>query len=100
MSAPLIAQLGKNYYNGYNNLIRGDELLKLACDDISMVLKNVGGKVVYLECEPKEKLKTFYIDNGFRIFNTRPMDKDEVDLTGGKFYLQMIKYMDIYSKKS
>lgn len=100
MSAPLIAQLGKNYYNGYNNLIRGDELLKLACDDISMVLKNVGGKVVYLECEPKEKLKTFYINNGFRIFNTRPMDKDEVDLTGGKFYLQMIKYMDIYSKKS
>mgnify|MGYP000290515544 CR=1 FL=1 len=30
--------------------------------------------------------------------NVRPMDKDEVDLTGGKVYLQMIKYMDIYKK--
>lgn len=31
MSAPLIAQLGKNFTNGYNNLITGDELLALAC---------------------------------------------------------------------
>ena len=32
MSAPLIAQLGKNFNNGCNKLITGDELLKLACD--------------------------------------------------------------------
>lgn len=95
MSAPLIAQLGKNYACGYNKLISGDELLKLACDDISMVLKNIGGKVVYLECEPKEKLKTFYMSNGFVIFNSRQLDRDEVEITQGKYYLQMIKYIDI-----
>lgn len=98
MSAPLIAQLGKNYLNGYNKLITGDELLQLACDEISMVLKNVGGKVVYLECEPIEKLKSFYINNGFKIFNIRQMDRDEVELTGGKLYLQMLKYMDPFKK--
>ena len=32
--APLIAQLGKNYYNKYNKLITGDELLKMACEKI------------------------------------------------------------------
>ena len=98
MSAQLIAQLGKNYLNGYNKLITGDELLQLACDEISMVLKNVGGKVVYLECEPIEKLKSFYINNGFKIFNIRQMDRDEVELTGGKLYLQMLKYMDPFKK--
>lgn len=35
ISAPLIGQIGKNYANGYDKLISGDELLKLACDKVS-----------------------------------------------------------------
>lgn len=34
VSLPLIGQLGKNFKNGYNDLISGDELLKLACDKV------------------------------------------------------------------
>ena len=32
MTAPLIAQLGKNFTNSYNKLITGDELLAIACE--------------------------------------------------------------------
>lgn len=32
--APLIAQLGKNYANGYNKLITGDELLAMALEKL------------------------------------------------------------------
>lgn len=32
ISAPLIAQLGKNFTDGYNKLISGDELLTMACN--------------------------------------------------------------------
>lgn len=34
ISAPLIGQLGKNFANGYDNLIPGDVLLKLATDKV------------------------------------------------------------------
>ncbi|ADZ83602.1 hypothetical protein [Cellulosilyticum lentocellum] len=92
--APLIAQLGKNYTNGLNGLITGDELLKLACDKISIVQQDVGGKVVYLECEEKQKLIDFYSENGFVSFGKRSLDKDEVDKMDGKYLIQMLKYMD------
>ena len=48
MSAPLIAQLGKNFNKGYDKLITGDELLKLACDKVKSIQTDVGGKFVYL----------------------------------------------------
>lgn len=44
--APLIAQLGKNYANGYSELITGDELLKMAEDQIRLAQRIIGGKVV------------------------------------------------------
>ena len=37
ISAPLIAQLGKNFTDGYNKLISGDELLAMACNIVSEV---------------------------------------------------------------
>lgn len=37
ISAPLIAQLGKNFAPGCDGLITGDELLKLACDTIKEI---------------------------------------------------------------
>ena len=90
MALPLIGQLGKNFRNGYNNLITGDELLKLACDKIKVALEVLGGKFIYLECEDKEVLREFYESNGFVCFSKRNLEKDEKDKNSGDYLLQMI----------
>lgn len=94
ISAPLIGQLGKNFTNTYNNLITGDELLKLALDKVREMQNIVGGKIVYLECEEKEPLLDFYSQNGFVNFGTRSLDKDETDKLSGDSLVQMLKYLD------
>ncbi|MGN0473841.1 MAG: N-acetyltransferase [Acutalibacteraceae bacterium] len=93
--APLIAQLGKNYTDNYNTLITGDELLKMACEKISMVQSIIGGKIVYIECENKPKLVDFYDSNGFVNFGKRQLDKDELGTLDGRYLLQMLKYINI-----
>lgn len=93
VSAPLIGQLGKNYANGYNSLITGDELLKLALDKVREMQNIVGGKIVYLECEQKEMLIDFYTRNGFVNFGLRPLDRDETDKLSGESLIQMLRYM-------
>lgn len=92
IAAPLIAQLGKNYKDGLNKLITGDELLKIACDKVALAQQTIGGKIIYLECEDKPKLLEFYASNGFNNFGKRSLDKDEIGLTG-KYLIQMLKYM-------
>lgn len=96
--APLIAQLGKNFTNGYNTLISGDELLKFACDRVALVQRNIGGKIVYLECEEKEKLLSFYKSNGFQYIGKRHLDRDETSLMHGEYLLQMFKYIENQKK--
>ena len=49
-------------------LIRGDELLKLACDKVREAQYILGGRFVFLECEDKPKLKEFYEDNRICMF--------------------------------
>lgn len=93
ISAPLIGQLGKNYTTGYDKLITGDELLKLALDKVSEMQNIVGGKIVYLECEQKEKLIEFYERNGFVNFGLRTLDRDETDKLSGDALVQMLRYM-------
>ncbi len=93
LSAPLIAQLGKNFNNNYNILITGDELLSLACEKVIKAQIELGGKVVYLECEDKHKLIDFYDSNGFVIFGKRKLDSDEVKLLEGDYLIQMLKYL-------
>jgi hypothetical protein len=93
ISAPLIAQLGKNFKYKELNLISGDELLKIACNKISSIQSDLGGKIVYLECEDVPKLKQFYIDNGFVEFAKRPLDRDEKDDLSGDYLIQMVKYL-------
>lgn len=90
ISLPLIGQLGKNYKEGYNKLINGDILLKLACDKIKEVQKIVGGKFVMLECEDKNKLKEFYENNGFVCFGKRNLERDERETNSGEYLLQML----------
>ena len=92
LAAPLIAQLGKNYANGYDKLITGDELLYLACEKVKKTQLDIGGRFVYLECEDKPRLVEFYERNGFAIFDTRKLDRDETAIEGDCL-LQLIKYL-------
>lgn len=93
LSANLIGQLSKNFYNGYNKLISGDELLKLTCDKVKDIQGQIGGRMVYLECEDESKLIDFYSSNGFVAFGKRKLDKDELGLMKGKYLIQMLKYL-------
>ena len=90
VSLPLIGQLGKNFANGYDQLITGDELLKLASDRIKAIQFEAGGKMAYLECEDKPGLIRFYEDNGFYRFANRNLDGDEIGES--RYLVQMIKY--------
>ena len=96
LSAPLIAQLGKNYSNGYNRLITGDEILDIACEKISRIQYDLGGRFAYVECEDKAALIDFYSRNGFCEFDHRRLDADETDLLSGEYLVQLLKY--IHSK--
>lgn len=71
MSAYLIAQLGKNYTNGAEKRITGEELLVLAWDKIKEIQYLGGGMVTFLEAEKEEKLLSFYRGNRFSQFDTR-----------------------------
>ncbi|MEA4872000.1 MAG: GNAT family acetyltransferase [Synergistaceae bacterium] len=92
ISAPLIAQLSKNFTNDYCKLITGDELLKMACDMASEIHMIAGGKIVYVECEDKVKLRDFYEDNGFVIFNERQLDARSKEKMGVDYLLQLLRY--------
>lgn len=92
ISAPLIAQLGKNFADGNDKLISGDELLKLACDRVKNIHSLLGGKIAYLECEDKDKLKKFYVRNGFVEFDKRPLDRADKALFKADYLLQMLRY--------
>ena len=95
IALPLIGQLGKNFDNGYNELISGDVLLKLACDKIKEIQNLIGGRYVFLECEDIDKLKEFYESNGFVCFGKRNLDKDERQ-NDSTYLLQMLKDMNKY----
>lgn len=72
LSAYLIAQLEKNYKNGANEKIVGQQLLQAAIDTIKELQYMAGGMVIFLEAENKEKLLHFYKDqNGFKQFDVR-----------------------------
>lgn len=97
IALPLIGQLGKNYNNGYNKLITGDVLLKLACNKVKESQNLIGGRYVFLECEDTEKLKDFYESNGFECFGKRNLEKDEKDKNIGSYLLQMLRDLSKYS---
>lgn len=90
VSLPLIGQLGKNYKNNYNTLIKGDDLLKLACDKVAEAQNILGGKFVFIECEDNKKLREFYESNGFVCFGKRNLERDERDKNNGDYLLQML----------
>ena len=97
IALPLIGQLGKNYNNGYNQLITGDILLKFACDKIKETQDILGGRYVFLECEDNQKIKEFYESNGFECFGKRNLEKDERDKNKGEYLLQMLRDLSKYN---
>lgn len=76
MSAYLIAQLGKNFSNGVDKKITGEELLVLAWNKIKEIQYLGGGVVTFLEAENEEKLLSFYRNNRFSQFDTRQTTSD------------------------
>lgn len=82
VSAPLIAQLGKNFTDGNDTLIAGSDLLQLAVNKFRKIQKEIGGRFMYLECEDNKKLLTFYKNCNFKVFGKRVLDRDETDING------------------
>ncbi len=93
ISAPLIAQLSKNFADGNDTLISGSEILQMAIERIRKIQQEIGGKFLYLECEEKEKLLTFYEKNNFVSFGKRKLDKDETNLEGACL-IQLLQYQN------
>ena len=88
LSAFLIAQIGKNFKIPEPQRIPGKDLLALAMDELRLAQYEIGGQVVFLECEDgNRKLKAFYEKNAFVACGKRT---DEVD---GITYLQMFRFL-------
>jgi len=93
LSAPLIAQLGKNFHNKYDKLITGRDLLTIACDKVSGIMQDLGGRFTYVECENKSALLDFYNNNGFFEFDRRPLNPKEKGLLSGQYLIQLLRHM-------
>ncbi len=76
MSAFLIAQIGKNFTDGAEKKITGEELLELAWNKIKEMQYLGGGMVAFLEAENEKKLLSFYRYNRFSQFDTRQTASD------------------------
>ena len=68
-------------------------MLRLALDKVGTAQAIVGGRVVYLECEPQPALIDFYKRHGFVSFGERELDADEVPLYEKKYLVQMLRYL-------
>lgn len=80
LSAYLIAQLGKNFADGANDKVTGEQLLQAAVDTIKELQYMAGGMVIFLEAENEEKLMKFYEEkNGFKRFATKDTKSDTTD---------------------
>ncbi len=91
LSAYLVAQLGKNYWNNANEKITGEQLLQAAIDTIRELQYMAGGMVIFLEAEEEEKLMHFYEDkNGFKRFDTK---KVKVGSENAHTLIQLLKIL-------
>lgn len=74
-AAYLIGQLGKNYTDGANERISGDDLLKSAWQVLKLIQYDVGGSIVFVESEDVPALVEFYNRNNFRVFGERDSEE-------------------------
>ena len=71
LAAYLIAQLGKNFCDGINELISGRELLNIALEVVKDMQYRAGGTVVFIETDDSPKLLDFYQANHFHLLEER-----------------------------
>lgn len=88
VSAFLIAQFGKNYTIEHPDGWNGIRLMEKAFETLERVQRQIGGGVVYLECEDNEHLLEFYQNeyNRFHSFNERISDTDNTK------YIQLLRF--------
>lgn len=88
VSAFLIAQFGKNYAVEHPDGWNGVRLMEKAFEALEKVQKQIGGGVVYLECEDNEHLLEFYQNeyNRFYSFSERFSDTDNTK------YIQLLRF--------
>lgn len=88
VSAYLIAQFGKNYDVDGGHAISGDSLMDLVFDVLERVQHQIGGGMVFLECEDNPALLKFYQNehNRFRLFGKRYSEKEQVK------YLKLLRF--------
>ena len=86
VSAFLIAQIGKNA--AVHSELTGNRMMEMIFEVLSNVQHQVGGCVVFLECEDKERLLEFYQNeaNHFIVYGERNSEKD------GILYKQLLRF--------
>ncbi len=89
LSAFLIAQFGKNEAKLKGTKPDGNNLMNTAIETLKHVQHDIGGGIVYLECEEKEQLLKFYQNenNKYKIFGERISEKDKIK------YIQLLRFL-------
>ena len=84
----MIAQFGKNYAVPQPEDWNGIRLMEKTFETLEKVQREIGGGVVYLECEDNEHLLEFYqnANNRFRPFSERYSEADKTK------YIQLLRF--------
>lgn len=79
LSSFLLAQFGKNYNLKPNERIDGDTLLQIAEEKMYEIKTEIGGVLIFLECEDSEEdvLLNFYLRNHYQVFGERQSAKNK-----------------------
>ena len=85
-SAFLIAQFGKNYALPKSDRISGHDLMQLATDVLVSIQRQIGGGIVYLDCEDNKVLTSFYKSQNFKQFDDRFSPEDN------QKYIQFMRF--------
>ena len=86
-SAFLLAQFGKNYGVDEGKHVSGSELMELVNDILLDIQRRIGGGIVYLDCEDRPQLISFYEDKGFQKFAERFSEEDN------QKYIQFMRFL-------
>lgn len=75
----LIAQFSRNF-NKELSSITGEELMSLALRQTKFLQEQLGGNIVFLECEKLPKLIKFYESQGFKLLDSTVLSKNQKEL--------------------
>lgn len=90
MSAFLIGQFSANFSIPKEDRISGDDLMQVVLDKLKDVQQEIGGEVVFLECEDRPEVLEFYKRQKFIEFGIRVSDS-EIDR--GSAYPQLMRFV-------